>query len=53
MVVVQYEECNRVVNMKCERMRASTVHCRFWHRCGRRFGRGHRSDFGLRFGLGI
>ena len=25
-----YEECNRVVNMKCERMRASTVPCRFW-----------------------
>jgi len=35
---VKYEKCNRVVNMKRERMRASTVPCRFWHRCGRRFG---------------
>ena len=37
---VEYEKCNRVVNMKCERMRASTVPCRFWHMCGDRFGRG-------------
>ena len=25
---------NEVVNMKCERMRASIVPCRFWNRCG-------------------
>ena len=31
---VQYEECNTVVNMKCERMRASTVPCRFWRTYG-------------------
>ena len=44
--IVGYEKCNRVVNMKCERMRASTVPCRFWHRCGRRFG---RPSFGFWF----
>ena len=31
-LAAQYEECipNRVVNMKCERMRASTARSRFW-----------------------
>ena len=38
--------------MKCERMRASTVHCRFSHRCGAVSG-DRRSGFGLPFGLGI
>ena len=35
---------------KCERMRASTVHCRFWHRCDRRFG---RPSFGFWFAFWV
>ena len=34
--------------MKFERMRASTVPCRFGHRCGRRFG---RPSFGIWFAI--
>ena len=48
--MVYYEKCNRVVNMKCERMRASTMPCRFWHRCGRRFG---RPPFGIWFAFWV
>ena len=33
LVLVLYEESNRAVNMKCERVRASTIRARFWHRC--------------------
>ena len=47
--------------MKCERMRASTLpclyiyislylSCRFWHRCGRRFG---RPSFGFWFAIWV
>ena len=43
-------KCKRVVNMKCERMRESTVYrSRFWHMCGDRFGRGCK--FGRKFSL--
>ena len=39
----------RDVNMCCERVRASTIRSRFWHRCGGRFW---RPSFGFA-GLGL
>ena len=36
--------------MKCERMRASTVPCRFWHKCGDHFG---QPSFGFWFAFWV
>ena len=44
-----YEKCNTVVNMKCERMRASTIPCRFWHISVVTVSGDHRSDYLLTY----
>ena len=40
---------NTVVNMKCERMRASTIPCRFWHISVVTVSGDHRSDYLLTY----